>query len=51
MSSSKNSVDAKPGQPKKFVAFSTEDSRAIEATYQDKLVELEGDKTASRDLN
>jgi hypothetical protein len=49
---SKNSGDTtKPGQPKKFVAFSAEDSRAIEATYQDKLLELEEDKTQSKESN
>ncbi|KAK4099985.1 hypothetical protein N658DRAFT_143397 [Parathielavia hyrcaniae] len=38
---SKTDGDAKPLQPKKFVAFSVEDSRAIESAYQNKLEELE----------
>ncbi len=42
---SKSTADAKPAQPKKFVAFSTEDSQAIEAAYQGKLQELEGEQT------
>jgi len=36
--------DTKPVQPKKFNAFSSEDSRAIETAYQGKLLELEDDK-------
>jgi hypothetical protein len=41
---SKSSGDTKPVQPKKFTTFSTEDSRAIETAYQDKLQELEEGK-------
>ncbi|KAL2262895.1 hypothetical protein VTK26DRAFT_9100 [Humicola hyalothermophila] len=37
--------DAKPVQPKKFVAFSTEDSRAIEAAYQSRLEKLEKERS------
>lgn len=48
---SKTSPDTKPGQPKKFVAFSAEDSRAIEATYQGKLLELEEDRSQNKENN
>ncbi|KXX75613.1 Phospholipase DDHD2 [Madurella mycetomatis] len=43
---SKTSSDTKPPQPKKFAAFSIEDSRAIEAAYQMKLQELEAERNA-----
>jgi hypothetical protein len=45
---SKNGGDVKPVQPKKFVAFSIEDSRAIEAAYQSKLKELEEERDQTR---
>ena len=41
---SKSTGDTKPAQPKKFVAFSPEDSQAIETAYQGKLQELEGER-------
>lgn len=41
---SKTSSDTKLPQPKKFAAFSIEDSRAIEAAYQMKLHELETER-------
>lgn len=41
----RSSADTKPAQPKKFVAFSAEDSRAIEAAYQSKLQELEEERS------
>ncbi|KAJ4302539.1 hypothetical protein N0V88_002689 [Collariella sp. IMI 366227] len=47
---SKNSGDTKPQQPKKFVAFSTEDSRAIETAYQTKLQELEEERNQNNGL-
>ncbi|KAL2017862.1 hypothetical protein VTK56DRAFT_1607 [Thermocarpiscus australiensis] len=40
----KNNGDTKPAQPKKFVAFSVEDSRALEAAYQNRLQELEEER-------
>jgi hypothetical protein len=43
----KGAPDPKPTQPKKFVAFSTEDSRSIETAYQSKLQELEVGKSQS----
>ncbi|GAB1316289.1 hypothetical protein MFIFM68171_06499 [Madurella fahalii] len=43
---SKTGSDTKPAQPKKFAAFSPEDSRAIEAAYQMKLQELEEERNA-----
>ncbi|KAK4152135.1 DDHD domain-containing protein [Chaetomidium leptoderma] len=45
---SKNNEDTKPVRPKKFVAFSAGDSRAIEAAYQGKLQELEGEGSQSK---
>lgn len=48
---SKGGSDGKPPQPKKFVAFSTEDSRAIEAAYQNRLQELEKEKDQNNDNN
>ncbi|KAL2132361.1 hypothetical protein VTI74DRAFT_3902 [Chaetomium olivicolor] len=47
---SKTTSDAKPQQPKKFIAFSAEDSRAIEAAYQTKLQELEEERSQSNRL-
>ena len=44
---SKNEDDKKPQQPKKFISFSTSDSRAIEAAYQTKLESLDGDRGTS----
>jgi hypothetical protein len=41
---SKSTGDAKPTQPKKFAAFSAEDSAAIETAYQGKLEELEEER-------
>ncbi|KAK4239950.1 phospholipase DDHD2 [Achaetomium macrosporum] len=41
---SKSTTDTKPPQAKKFIAFSIEDSRAIEAAYQSKLQELEEER-------
>ncbi|KAL2264983.1 hypothetical protein VTJ83DRAFT_7493 [Remersonia thermophila] len=38
-------TNTKPPQPKKFVAFSASDSRAIEAAYQDRLLQLEREKS------
>jgi hypothetical protein len=49
--SSKTSEDTKPAPPKKFVSFSIEDSRAIEATYQGKLQELEGERDQAKGQN
>lgn len=40
----KTSGETKPTPPKKFVPFSIEDSRAIEAAYQNKLQELEEER-------
>ncbi|KAK0709401.1 DDHD domain-containing protein [Lasiosphaeria miniovina] len=41
-----NHDDKKPPvQPKKFVAFSEEDSRALESTYQTRLQEIEDERT------
>lgn len=45
---SKTIGEPKPVQPKKFAAFSTEDSRAIETAYQEKLQELEEGKSQSK---
>jgi hypothetical protein len=45
---SKVAGDPKPPQPKKFVAFSVEDSRAIEAAYQARLQELEEERIAGK---
>ncbi|KAL2144054.1 hypothetical protein VTI28DRAFT_9665 [Corynascus sepedonium] len=45
---SKNSGDTKSTPPKKFVAFSVEDSRTIEAAYQKKLHELEEGREQSQ---
>jgi hypothetical protein len=42
---SNSTSDTKPPQAKKFVAFSVEDSRAIEAAYQSKLQELEEERS------
>ncbi|KAK4191080.1 putative phospholipase [Podospora australis] len=36
--------DAKPVQPKKYVAFSAQDSRSLEAAYQARLQELEEER-------
>ncbi|KAK4654265.1 hypothetical protein QC762_402320 [Podospora pseudocomata] len=38
--------DAKPAQPKKYVAFDPRDSRAVEAAYQARLQELEEERNA-----
>ncbi|KAL2162451.1 hypothetical protein VTH06DRAFT_7364 [Thermothelomyces fergusii] len=43
----KASGETKPTPPKKFVPFSVEDSRAIEAAYQSKLQELEEEREKS----
>ncbi|KAL2171549.1 hypothetical protein VTG60DRAFT_2382 [Thermothelomyces hinnuleus] len=45
---SKTSGETKPTPPKKFVPFSIEDSRAIEAAYQGKLQELEEEREKSK---
>ncbi|KAK4200789.1 putative phospholipase [Triangularia verruculosa] len=43
----KAASDAKPPQPKKYVAFDARDSRAVEAAYQAKLQELEEERIAN----
>ncbi|KAK4126746.1 DDHD-domain-containing protein [Parathielavia appendiculata] len=45
---SKNGRNIKPLQPKKFVPFSVEDSRAIEIAYQTKLEDLEEERGQNR---
>ncbi|KAK4176722.1 putative phospholipase [Triangularia setosa] len=41
----KAASDAKPPQPKKYVAFDSRDSRAVETAYQAKLQELEDERS------